>query len=253
MRKKIGIRATFFENIYSLISFFYKIKNFNKLKILIYTDSRGYNVLGKNGRNPFDSYCGKLIKNYNAEYFICEEKHTTILDFLEKIKNINTNKYDAIILHCGIVDFSPRPISNLNWVLNTKKNNVYFNKAMTSYKDYYNNPINVKYNNEKTLNLYSKRFLENIILKELKSLNKLIWISSNKFVENWEGNYKKGRPKNINELVSGFEEILHENLHNVVDLRVWSDEDIKKYTIDNIHFTKEGFLMVYKLIDSKLV
>lgn len=247
MKRKL--LTPFFRAIVSI----WKLFNWNKKSILIYTDSRGYDVVGKWDRNPFNSYIGQLVKKYRVSYEICPEKHTTILDFLVFMESIDAKKYDHIILHCGVVDFSPRPISNLEWVLESKQNNKYVRLAQSKYPEHYESPLETVYQGERTQNLYSFEFLQTEVIPRLQEIDKLVWISSNRFVPNWEGNYTKGRPANINELVSRFDSLMVENLSSTVNLRVWSYDDIKKFTIDNIHFTEEGFAEVSNLIENTIV
>lgn len=246
------MKRRFFERIYRLLISIINLYNFKKPLILFYTDSRGFNVNSKYGKNPFESYIKFFLKDYRIHYFICPEKHTTIADFLIKTENLKLDKYRFIIMHCGVVDFSPRPKSNLDWVLNSKSNNKYFQIALNSYNEHYNNLSDILYNKEKTQNLYSKEFLKEQLITELNKINQLFWINSNHFVQGWEGNYTKGRPLNIDNLVSSSDKIMEVNLKNVVSLRIWSNEEIKKYTVDNIHFSKEGFLEVSKLIKLKI-
>ena len=247
------MKSKFLEIIYCCLGWFFKTINFKKEKILIYSDSRGFDVIGTTGRNPFNSYLKGFIYNYNTEFFLRKEKHTSILDFLDEISNLKMNTYDYVILHCGVVDFSPRPLSNLNWVLNSKEGNKYFQLSKSTYKGHYEKPSNILYDNEETNNLYSKEFLVDIIIPKLKSIDNLIWINSNNFVKNWDGNFSKGRPKNIADFVSSYDDVLKDNLDYVVDLKKWNDFEIKKYTIDNIHFTKDGFKEVYRMINEMIV
>ncbi|MBI2259907.1 MAG: hypothetical protein HYU67_13540 [Flavobacteriia bacterium] len=229
-----------------------KYKNFKKKKILIYTDSRGYNVIGKFGKIPFDSYIFQLCFKYNVDYFICPEKYTTIVDFLNYINEIDTNKYDFIIMHCGVVDFSPRPLTNISNVKESKKGNKTFDQLFNLNQEYYDNPFETEYNNEKTITLYSTKYLESHIIPHLKKIKNLIWINSNKFVFGWEGNYTKGRPKNIMQTVNDFDSVMSYHIKNFIDLKSWDDNTIKDLTIDNIHFTKEGFYEIYQLIKKEI-
>ena len=69
--------------LYQSRAYYYRCKNRKKKKIFIYTDSRGYEVSNLwNKKNPFSSYVGDLVKEYNVEYHICEYSSTTIIDFL---------------------------------------------------------------------------------------------------------------------------------------------------------------------------
>ncbi|RWY48113.1 hypothetical protein EPL05_21270 [Mucilaginibacter gilvus] len=219
---------------------FLTLKNINKPAILLYTDSRGFNVINRWGKIFFDSYLNGLINNYRVTYFICPEKYTTIIDFLDTVKNHDTSKYKAVILHCGVVDFSPRPISNIAAVKDSKKNDHYFSDVFKANEHYYSKPFSTLYKGEPTVNLYSKEYLLNKVMPQLAEIKNLVWINSNRFAKNWEGNFTKGRPENIGELVGDFDSILNKYLR-CIDLKEWSDTEIKKYTIDNIHFTQIGF------------
>ena len=81
--------------------------------------------------------------------------------------------------------------------------------------------------------------------------NKLLFINSNKIVEGWEGNYLKknplGRPKNIN-IINTFSKINKNKFKNIIDLSIWNNEDIKKYTVDNMHLTYKGSEYIYNEI-----
>lgn len=222
---------------------------FFKPRVLIYTDSRGFDVRKKGRKNPFKSYISYFLWNYRVDYFICPEKHTTITDFLLTYDQLKYKNYRFVILHCGVVDFSPRPESNLKWVLDSKRGNKYLDLAREKYPVHYTNLNDQYYMGEKTQNLYPTKFLIKNIIPELISIKDLIWISSNPFVKNWEGNYTKERPKNINEMVTKFENVLRNNLSNVIDLKNWSDKDVKHFTIDNIHFSEVGFKHISNLLE----
>lgn len=227
---------------FKLINIFYNLKNRQKKKILIYTDSRGIEITKVyNRRNPFLSYIGFFIKNYNVDYVIMPESHTTFIDFLyeweSKYKNI---KYDYVILHLGIVDFSPRPLSSSKKIQDLKnsfiKNLFYKNLSSLDKNIIYN----VEYNTELTCSLYSKDFLKKYILQKLIKIDNLILIGSNHILENWIGNYNKKRPANIN-IIQEYNKVLVDNLQKTVDISHWDEVEIRKYTVDNIHLSSVGF------------
>eukprot|EP01156_Anaeramoeba_ignava_P011925 Anaeramoba_ignava/a486147_13.p1 GENE.a486147_13~~a486147_13.p1 ORF type:complete len:120 (+),score=19.30 a486147_13:56-361(+) len=86
----------------------------------------------------------------------------------------------------------------------------------------------------------------------MKSINNLIWISSNPIILGWDGNYPKRRPINIQEVISKYDELLLKDLDIKINLSVWNDADVKKYTCDNIHFTGEGFKLIEKMLKIKI-
>jgi hypothetical protein len=108
------------------------------------------------------------------------------------------------------------------------------------------------YNNEKTTTLYSEEYFISCVIPSLSSIQNLVWINSNHFVRGWDGSYKNGRPVNIDETVEGYDKILGEHLPHIISLKNWDDGEIMKYTIDNIHFSKAGFNILYKTIKTKI-
>src|SRR4051794_2188258 len=44
----------------------HRLRNRRRARLLIYTDSRGYNVAGSHGRHAFDTYVGKLRARYHV-------------------------------------------------------------------------------------------------------------------------------------------------------------------------------------------
>ena len=79
----------------------------------------------------------------------------------------------------------------------------------------------------------------------------MIFINSNKVVKGWEGNYINinpiGRPKNIN-IIEEYANINLNKFTNTVDLLSWNDNDVKKYTIDNMHLTYQGSEYIFNKI-----
>lgn len=216
----------------------YKLKNYNSKRILIYTDSRGYEISSIFTRKSYrKSFIQELIKKYNCDVFICPEKHTTFYDFFETHENFKKNKYDFVICLIGVVDFSPRPLSQIEPILKLKKykisNNFTFSddlKKLTTQHDAF-------YNGETTSSLVGLKLVPKIVNK-LNSINNLIWISCNPIDLNWRGNYFRDRPENINYVNEVSKSLIsHEKNNNfhVIDHTNWNLEEVRKYTCDNIH------------------
>ena len=55
-----------------------------------------------------------LQKNISCDLMLCPFKWTSTLDFIQCVEenHLNPNIYDYIILYTGIVEYSPRPLSN---------------------------------------------------------------------------------------------------------------------------------------------
>lgn len=246
------MKAKVLSGVFKLCNQFLQLKNAKRRKIFVYTDSRGFNVVSRLGKTPFESYIRTLAWNFNVEYYICPEKFTTIIDFLECVKKKDIGQYDVVLLHCGVVDFSPRPLSNIGKLLESKRGSAAFDKLRTENRSYHSQPYDVVYSGEKTITLYSMEYLSREVIPQLKQITNLVWINSNHFVKGWEGNFTKGRPANIEKLVNEYDALLMQNLANVIDLKIWGEKEIMENTIDNIHFTKKGFDQVYKLLHGKL-
>jgi len=239
-----------------------------KFKILIYTDSRGQHV----PKGSEHTIYGKEISKdprFDVTLCLCKMKWTTTLDFLEYLKkeNIKSYDYDLIILHTGIVEHSPRHKKiALNSIYENKEYGIYDYKNFSNgiggivnqkkeifdeifgeekMKEHLNSNLGVIYEEDETINMYSLEMLTKSLIPELKKIPNLIWISSNKIVPDWNGNYWKERPSNIN-IIEKYSEILAEELPWVIDLNKWDFEEVKKYTCDNMHLSEDGNNYIYK-------
>lgn len=211
----------------------------SKRKILVYTDSRGFLIhKPKYFRSPIGSYLQGLRSSFHTDYYLCKHRHTTLPDFLLEHEN-NIKKYDVVILHLGIVDFSPRPIENLKMVISQK------NKVLDK--------LGIRYDINQQLK--QKTFMTDEILEQLFSrldAANLIYIGCNRILNYWEGNYHGQRPKNINDLLH-FDKFLCERIEKSISLTGWSDLEIKQYTFDNIHLTRSGFRWLENQIINEIV
>ncbi|PKN02627.1 hypothetical protein CVU76_01140 [Candidatus Dojkabacteria bacterium HGW-Dojkabacteria-1] len=220
-------------------------------KILLYTDSRGDNIPGQ---LDYDHYGVLLSKRYKVEKYLCPEKWTTTLDFLDLVQKKDLNKYDFVILHTGIVDHSPRHQKIANENIYPDKKQI-FDKIFGEeiIKGYLSKDFGLEYEGDKTINLYSLDMAERYLIPELNKIPNLIWISSNKIVPNWNGNYWKERPKNIR-LIEEYSNLFISKLggEKVINLMTWSEEEIKKYTFDNMHPNKAGSDYILRQIEKKI-
>lgn len=248
-----------------------------KRKILIYTDSRGQ--LTPHGVDPFDLY-SILLSNRSdieAEVVLCPMKWTTTVDFLDFMNGRKPADYDAVVLHAGIVDWSPRPQSSAwndlyenqklahqgNVLLNTRD----FSKKVVNNKKasfdsifgedemrrHLQSDFGVDYEGQPTINMYGLEMAETSLLPRLAAIDNLVFVNSNRFVPGWEGNYTRGRPANI-AVTERYSELFRDVLgpDKVIDLLQWSEADTRRFTCDNIHLTKQGSDRVYDMICARL-
>jgi len=243
------------------VNSYYRVKfklSKNKKRVLLYTDSRGFLVdCFLCNKTPRKSYIDMLSKEFKIDYQLCTKKHTTILDFLEYIDNQDISKYSSIVLHLGIVDFSPRPLSQLSMVYDNKNeivNKIFPKEHMIP--NYYEDI----YQGEKTFSLYNLDFFENIILKKVNEISKqtkIVWLGLNNVDVNWNGNYLKTRPLNINNILNYQNKILEyldENETNIkyIDIDEIKDFNLKEHTLDNMHLSEDGFRLFYKILLEEL-
>lgn len=263
----------------SQIPFFQKV-NIDAIckRILIFTDSRGQHKGSFQDKEIFtDKLKFELYNLYNIDtvLMICPFKWTSTIDFIQCIENkmINVEEYDYIILYTGVVEYSPRNLSNLNECCNnviddkitysklSNRNSKIINNKMSFMRtlfstdeinEHFNINSEIKYKNEYTNNMISKKMHVNTIIPYLKNKlgGKLIFINSNYILDGWEGSYLKinplGRPKNIN-IINDFVDLNKESFINIINLN-WKGDDIQKYTVDNMHLSYEGSEYIYNKI-----
>ena len=206
-------------------------------KILLYTDSRGDNLPRY---NFYQHYGERLSQVFWIEAYLCPEKWTTILDFLNLYRSINSNYYDYIILHAGAVDAAPRQKKIFQEIIYPQKKEI-FDRIFgeSNMKEHLKTDLKCEYEGDRTMNMYSLDMALKYLIPLLKQIPSLIWINSNQIVPNWRGNYWRERPANIS-LIEEYSETFTSNLDRVVDLQKWSACDVKSYTFDNIHPNEEG-------------
>ncbi|QYK10448.1 hypothetical protein [Shewanella mangrovisoli] len=215
--------------------------------LLLYTDSRGTEIDSPlKQRNPFYSYL-KYFRDYKVDYKFCPYKFTSILDFLEFYDNSN-KQYKAIVLHCGIVDFAPRPMSSYNQMLSLKFD--YLERR--GWLEYFENRTDFldEYLGEKTLQFMSVEFVENELIPLLKEVDNLIYVGINPVLNCWDGNYWRKRPSCINQQLVQ-DSLMLQELGGVI-LSSWDDLKVKKFTVDNVHYNKLGLDQIGKDIMSRL-
>jgi hypothetical protein len=215
---------------------------------LLYTDSRGINIPNK---FFYPYYSDKLSKYINVKKFICPHKWTTTLDFLYMYKKIfSKQKYNFILLHTGIVDYSPRSQQSLiNEIYPLKHiafESVFPKKEIISH---IHSDFRVEYEGDKTSNMYSLKMAKKYLTPQLKKIKNLLWISSNKIISSWKGNYWRDRPLNM-KITEDYANLFLSELPNSLNLMNWTENEVKRYTYDNIHPNREGSNYIFEKIMS---
>lgn len=239
-------------------------------KVLLLTDSRGVH---KPAGSTHQLYAERLAKTPGIQLtsLRCPYKWTTIPDLLHVLDTLGADKFDHVILHGGIVDHSPRGQSSMmeglldpvevtpeqevqsllasrdfskKKIVNKKRpllEAIFGKKAVA---EHFSTPFAETYEGEATINLYSKEMLQNALLPKLQAIPNLIFISSNTFARGWEGDYPKPRPENIY-MIEDYSRILCEGLPRTINLHQWNETQVRKFTCDNLHLTKEGSDWIY--------
>jgi hypothetical protein len=228
------------------IDAFLRLRNRRQPRLLIVTDSRGFDYEG-GARNTRRSYIRSLQRDYQVT--LVADSQFTLVDFLA---SVSREDYQAIILHCGVVDASPRPMDSLHRLLGSRTGRREWDALRTANADHYNIPFPTRFEGEATTTLYSLEYLRERVLPELATISKLIWISSNRFVKGWDGTWQRGRPKNVNDVIRRFDEEMLAALPRTVDLWDWSPEQVMRMTIDNVHFTSPGFREIERRVRDRL-
>lgn len=243
-----------------------------KKRVLIFTDSRGQH---KPAGTTHDIFAERLAadERLDVDMYLCPMKWTTSLDFLEQFPEEKLATYDHVILYLGIVEWSPRPAKSAvedlydnavtsntdNLGLNTRDyskkivNNkkAIFDKVFgaAKMKEHFAQPFSTEYEGQKTNNMYGLEMALEHLLPRLVKIPNLIFITANRFVPGWEGDFKRGRPANI-DITHRYSDLFATELAAagvpLVDLRTWNTEQIKEYTCDNIHLTERGSDYIYE-------
>lgn len=248
-----------------------------KKRILIFTDSRGQHIPADSTHKIFPERIRDEGKDVHVDLVLCPMKWTTTMDFYEYCQKNDISSYDWIVLFTGIVEWSPRPqqsaISDLYnnqneentdaWKLNTRdySKKIVNNKKATfdklfgakEIKKYLSKAFDVLYEDSQTINMLSKDMARNVVGPWLSKFDNLIYINANRILPDWEGDFKRERPKNIN-VTHEYCDIISEFIpsHRLVDLRKWNSEDIKEYTCDNMHLTQKGNEYIVEELQEKL-
>ena len=235
-----------------LVISFYRLLNRKKLKVLIYTDSRGHEISSVfNKKNPFSSYCSYYIKKYCVDVYICPERHTTIVDFLHFYKK-SKKDYGLVILHCGVVDFSRRPISQLEGIYTLKgERMIALGFTESDLAGNLKQETGFTYEGVKTASIYTPAQFNELIIPQLKCIDNLVMIGCNPVVSSWRGSYWKHRPTDINAILE-YCELASKQLNGFIDLSHWGEQEIMHLTDDNIHPNQNGFSVIKEQIEKKI-
>lgn len=258
-------------------------RNPRKRRILFFTDSRG-EFKASFGDHPIFTERAKASLETRGDVvhmILCPFKWTSTVDFIELIEAgaLRIDRYDHIMLYTGVVDWSPRPLSSyracmkgetrdpLDLALRRRRlrapklanhKTAFFRHffGTRAYNAHARSRLDVDYRGEPTTNLYSLRMLESHVIPYLRDKcgERLIFINANRIVPGWEGNYivknPDGRPANIR-LIEDYAERMADHF-DCINLLDWSDRQVRRFTVDNMHLTHAGSEWIYARLMKRL-
>jgi len=244
------------------------------MKILVFADSRGQYRPAGSTHQMFSERLGGL-PGLQVDNFLCPFKWTTTLDFLAYFPLDQLRGYDYVVVYTGIVDWSPRKLSNARDDLYDNRNEANLDALLLNTADYSKKIVNCKkptfdrifgddamhrhlaspfdtvFEGEPTINMYGLEMAQARLLPRLLEVPNLVFINANRFVDGWRGDYRRERPANIY-LTHAYSDLFSQALGDcVIDLRVWDDNDVKRFTCDNLHLTGAGSDFIYDQLAKK--
>ena len=255
----IGVMALFVSRTICLLLFYLGLLT-GKKTILYISDSRGF-LVGSlfSYKNHFKNcLISGLQKNYAVLPIINRQKHTTLLDGLDFINN-SRSKFDLIVLHLGVVDFSPRSFSSAE-LIRAKKISSLANKPIYNLENGCEEvsislDLTVRepatYEGEQTDAIANGMYIKKVkdMMNEIPQ--PMIAITTNNVDLTWRGNYWRDRPNNMNSYLSVERSFWSETGIPCISLNDCS-ETVYETTLDNIHPSKLGFQKLEQLVRTKI-
>lgn len=233
---------------------------FKKKKILYISDSRGF-LVGSifSYKNHFSNdLISGLKRDYAVLPIINRQKHTTLIDGLKFIRKTRF-EFDLIVLHLGVVDFSPRVRTSAELIRTNKisslekeikyKSDTDREEVMLTFDVTKRDPTS--YEGEPTDAVADGTYIA-IVKNMIKEIpHPMIAITTNVVDLAWWGNYWRDRPVNMNSYLSIEREFWRDTGIPSISLDGCSDS-LRETTLDNIHPSKLGFQQLEKLVRKEI-
>lgn len=230
------------------------------MKVLLYTDSRGLSDYERKARKGIDipktykHYGERLEEDHVVDKFLAPYGWTTTLEFLRNYDEIENPNYDVVVLHTGVVEYAPRRKKSCLSIYESNKE--YYNLVFGEERiqEHLSKDFGYPYKGDVAINMYSLDMAEECLLPRLKRIPNLIWISCNRILSTWNGeeDHAKERPQNIFDIIEDYTKLFMGHLDHVVDVFKWSDDEIRKYTYENVHLNEQGSDYIYAELGKQL-
>jgi len=205
-------------------------------RLLIVSDSRGLNLT----RRTFLAYPELLACRYRSVRKVHESKWTTLADVHRFGHKMRFSEFDAVVVHVGISDFSPRPRTSARDQLYAAKqadyDSLFGKQAMARHLSC---DLGVPYEGESTQNMFSLEMAEASLLPWLRSIPNLVFVTGSPVLSDWTGDYWKPRPANIG-MANDYFRLLDRGLPGTISQMHWDRPAILRYTTDSIHLNAAG-------------
>jgi hypothetical protein len=263
VRKRIGLLVGLIALVVSRLTCFLSFYVGSKLKerkILYVSDSRGF-LVGSvfSYKNHFgNELISGLKRDYAVLPIINRQKHTTLIDGLDFIRN-TSSKFDLIIFHLGVVDFSPRGRTSAELIRARKISSVATetnygldkNRSELAYTVEISTREAAIYEGEPTDAIADQTYIA-IVTSMIKEIQlPMIAITTNEVDLTWRGNYWRDRPPNMNSYLA-----IEREFWSNTGIPCVSLDDVSKgvheTTLDNIHPSKRGFQLLEQLVRKKI-
>jgi len=219
------------------------------MKILLYTDSRGLKLESED----YVHYSERLAERYDVDAFLRPFKKTTTLDFLQFVKEHDISAYDHVILHVGIVEYSPRRQKSC-WRMYESKRQIFdevFGKD--NIKAHLSRDFGYTYKDDKIINMYSMDMARRDLLPRLRDVHRLIWVSNTRDVPFWNDPTRQNRRGPLNmHIIHDYAHLFMDTLNESINLMQWDEDGAKEHTIEGIHLNKKGSDFLYNKIVERL-
>jgi len=208
-------------------------------------------------------------------------EYSTVFDLLLYLDKTPHTEFDHVILQTA-TDWIPQDASRLNKLYNNehykdKLLQIFPEDVLQEWSTSHSCPESETFHPSWPKRaMYSVDMFHRYLLPELKKIDNLIFIGINPWPEGWKGNVyaegglwggcrlgrfcdgsfvsmsSKSQTPTKWRFSSNWNKLYSDSIEHVLEVQNWDDAEVKKYSVDKVHFTKEGHYRMYELVRDKL-